>query len=72
MAESSRKKAKDTVENQPANLEKWADTQDAFVNLIYKKLKNKNKKIDKILTTRAKIAKGELNPNKEQLDMLKT
>ncbi len=39
-------------------MEQYADTTDPFVNLIYKKLRNKNKKLDKINQTRLKIAQG--------------
>lgn len=50
-------------------MEQYADTADPFVNLIYKKLRNKNKKLDKINQTRQKISQG-IAVNKEQLDML--
>jgi hypothetical protein len=35
------------------------------VNNIYKKLRNKNKKMEKIKETEQKIKKGELKPNQE-------
>ena len=50
--------------------DKWADTSDSFVNLIYKKLKNKNKKLDKIKETEDKITKKEITPNQEQLEKI--
>jgi hypothetical protein len=40
------------------------------VNLIYKKLRNKNKKLEKINETGKKIKSGEIKPNQEQLDMV--
>lgn len=58
---------KDTKAKQ---IEQWADTSDNFVNLIYKKLRNKNKKLDKIEQTQDKIRKGEIKPNEEQKEML--
>ena len=67
MVESSRKKSKDT---EIVKIEQWADTADAFVNLIYKKLRNKNKKLEKIQQTVEKIKKAELKPNQEQLEMI--
>jgi hypothetical protein len=30
---------------QATKVEQWADTTDPFINLIYKKLRNKNKKL---------------------------
>ena len=58
---------KDTKAKQ---IEQWADTSDNFVNLIYKKLRNKNKKLDKIEQTQDKIKKGEIIANEEQKQML--
>lgn len=40
------------------------------MNAIYRKLRNKKKKLDKIKETDDKIKKGEIKPNQEQLDML--
>jgi hypothetical protein len=40
------------------------------VNSIYKKLRNKKKKLDKIKDTQDKVKKGELQPNQEQKDMI--
>ena len=45
--------------------EKYADTSDAFVNLIYKKLRNKNKKIDKIEAVEQKAKNKEIEINQE-------
>lgn len=38
--------------------------------MIYKKLRNKKKKLDKIKETEDKIKKGDIKPNQEQLDMI--
>jgi hypothetical protein len=51
-------------------VDQYADTKDPFVNLIYKKLRNKNKKLEKIKETEKKVKKGELKPNEEQLKMI--
>jgi hypothetical protein len=40
------------------------------VNAIYKKLRNKKKKLDKIKETEERVKKGEIKPNQEQLEML--
>ena len=40
------------------------------MNVIYKKLRNKKKKLDKIKETEDKVKKGELQPNQEQKDMM--
>lgn len=55
---------------QSSKVEQWADTKDPFVNVIYKKLRNKNKKLDKIKETADKVKKGEIVPNQEQLEMI--
>lgn len=57
---------------QSSKVEQWADTKDPFVNMIYKKLRNKKKKLDKIKETEEKIKKKEIAPNQEQLDMVKS
>jgi hypothetical protein len=49
-----------------AAVEQYADTKDPFVNQIYKKLRNKKKKLDKIKETEDKVKKGDLKPNQEQ------
>lgn len=51
-------------------MELWADTKDPFVNMIYKKLRNKNKKVEKIKETEKKIKTAEIKPNQEQLEMV--
>lgn len=40
------------------------------MNSIYKKLRNKKKKLDKIKETEDKVKKGELKPNQEQQEMI--
>lgn len=40
------------------------------MNAIYKKLRNKKKKLEKIEQTASKIKKGEIVPNEEQKQML--
>lgn len=40
------------------------------MNLIYKKLRNKKKKLDKIKETEQKVKKGEIVPNQEQKEMI--
>ena len=39
--------------------------------MIYKKLRNKKKKLDKIKETEIKVKKGGLVPNQEQLDKIR-
>jgi hypothetical protein len=51
-------------------VDQYADTKDPFVNLVYKKIRNKNKKLDKINETEKKIKSGEIKPNQEQLEMV--
>ena len=67
MADIQKKTKKDT---EVTKVDQWADTKDPFVNSIYKKLRNKKKKLDKIKETDDRIKKGEIKPNQEQLDML--
>ena len=40
--------------------------------MIYKKLRNKKKKLDKIEATEQKIKAGEIKPNQEQADMIQS
>lgn len=51
-------------------LEQWANTTDPFINLIYKKLRNNNKKIMKIKETEQKGKSGEIKLTPEQQQML--
>jgi len=46
-------------------VELYADTSDNFVNVIHKKLRNKKKKLDKVLQTEAKVQNKEIVPNAE-------
>lgn len=41
------------------------------MNKVYKKLRNKKKKLDKIKETEEKIKSKTIVPNQEQLDMVK-
>jgi hypothetical protein len=58
-------KAKDTVK-----IEQWADTKDPYVNQLYKKLRNNQKKMTKIAEVEQKIKAKEIQPTQDQLDML--
>lgn len=49
MTESQSKSKKDIAISKA--VEQYADTKDPFVNSIYKKLRNKKKKLDKISET---------------------
>lgn len=40
------------------------------MNAIYRKLRNKKKKLDKIKETEEKVKNKEIVPNKEQLEMM--
>ena len=53
-------------------VELYADTTDAFVNLIHKKLRNKKKKLEKVQQLEAKVLAKEIKPNGDQLGMLST
>ena len=48
----------------------YADTKDPFVNAIYKKLRNKKKKLDKIKEAEDKLKKEGLKMNPDQLEMI--
>jgi hypothetical protein len=67
MSDSTQAKKKDTPS---AQVDQYADTKDPFVNAIYKKLRNKKKKLDKIKETEDKVKRKEIVPNQEQLDMI--
>lgn len=69
MTDAPKSQKKDTS---AAQVDQYADTKDPFVNSIYKKLRNKKKKLDKIKETEDKVKKGEIKPNQEQLDMIKS
>lgn len=56
MTDASKSQKKDT---KGTRIEQFADTQDPFVNAIYKKLRSKKKKLDKIKDTEDKAKKGD-------------
>lgn len=49
-------------------LEQWADTKDPFVNQLYKKLRNIQKKINSILEVEQKLNKKEITATPELLE----
>lgn len=49
-------------------IEQWADTKDPYVNQLYKRLRNSQKKINKIVEVEQKIKKKEIQPTQEQID----
>jgi hypothetical protein len=51
-------------------IEQWAETKDAFVNALYKRLRNAQKKLTKIDDVEAKIRSKEIQPTQEQIDMV--
>ena len=51
-------------------IEQWAETKDAFVNALYKKLRNSQKKLTKIDEVEQKIRSKEIQPTQDQLDMI--
>ncbi len=51
-------------------LEQYAETKDPFVNSLYKKLRNCQKKLTKIEEVEGKIKSKEIQPNAEQLEMV--
>ena len=46
-------------------LEQWAETKDPFVNALYKKLRNSQKKLTKIDEVEAKIKAKEIQPTQD-------
>jgi hypothetical protein len=63
MTESQQKSKKDIAISKA--VEQYADTKDPFVNSIYKKLRNKKKKLDKISENMIKSKSGLLEEMKE-------
>lgn len=51
-------------------LEQYADTKDPFVNALYKRLRNAQKKITKIDEVDTKIKAKEIQPTQEQIEMV--
>jgi hypothetical protein len=61
---------KSKKDSQAPKVELYADTTDPFINLIYKKLRNKNKKLMKIKETETKAKSGEIKITPEQQQMV--
>lgn len=55
---------------QKKQIEQWAETKDPFVNQLYKKLRNGQKKLTKIDEVEQKIKSKEIQPTQEQLEMV--
>jgi hypothetical protein len=51
-------------------IEQWAETKDPFVNALYKRLRNGQKKLTKIEDVESKIRSKEIQPTQEQIDMV--
>lgn len=49
-------------------IEQWADTQDAYVNKLYKKLRNGQKKLNDIQEVEKKLKTKEIQPTPELLE----
>jgi hypothetical protein len=63
LAAGPKKGKKDTLK-----VDQWADTKDPFVNQLYKRLRNNQKKLIKIQEVEQKIKSKEIQANPEQLD----
>jgi hypothetical protein len=46
-------------------IEQWAETKDPFVNALYKRLRNSQKKLTKIEDVESKIRSKEIQPTQE-------
>lgn len=64
-AVSKKQQKKDTFK-----IEQWAQTQDPFVNQLYKRLRNNQKKIKDITEIEDKIKEGSIQPKAEQLEKI--
>jgi uncharacterized glyoxalase superfamily metalloenzyme YdcJ len=51
-------------------IEQWAETKDPFVNALYKRLRNAQKKLTKIDEVDTKIKAKEIQPTQEQIEMV--
>ena len=51
-------------------MEQWSTADDLFVKTTYRKLKNKQKKLQKIEELEKKVRKGETKPDEQQKQML--
>jgi len=60
MTDTMKTSVKEKRDHQSSKVEQWADTKDPFVNGIYKKLKNKKKKLDNIQVLEDKEKKNEI------------
>jgi hypothetical protein len=61
----AKKGKKDTLK-----IEQWAETKDPFVNQLYKRLRNSQKKLARIAEVEQKKKEGEVQLKQEQIDML--
>ena len=66
--ESSQVAQKKQKKDTGVKIEQWADTPDRFVNLIYKKLRNIQKKLNQIIEVETKIKAKEITPTPDQLE----
>lgn len=53
-------------------MEQWSTADDLFVKTTYRKLKNKQKKMQKIEELEKKVRKGETKPDEQQKQMLES
>ena len=51
-------------------IDQWAETKDAYVNALYKRLRNGQKKLGQIKELEHKIKSKEVQPTQEQLDKI--
>ncbi len=51
-------------------MDQWSTADDLFVKTTYRKLKNKQKKLQKIEELEKKVRKGETKPDEQQKQML--
>ena len=64
------KKVSAVTKKQKKVIEQWAETKDPYVNALYKKLRNNQKKITKIDEVESKIKSKEIQPTQDQIDMV--
>ena len=64
------KKVSAVTKKQKKVIEQWAETKDPFVNALYKRLRNCQKKVTKIDEVESKIKSKEIQPTQEQIDMV--
>jgi predicted transcriptional regulator len=63
-------KSKKEQDTQSSKIDLLTDTADAFVNALYKKLRNKNKKLKKIEQTEKQVKNKEIVLNEDLKGML--